>query len=123
VILVSCSKKQEPNYDTNFNDKIISFAINNQEDRYIELPGLYEKKTDYIPDDKDENLVLAEKLKIRGFKVINSKRENHPLGGQQIVTLTLKKEDCQCEVSKIYYSTSNISEYVRSERIKCVRLN
>lgn len=122
-VLASCTKKQEANFDTNFNDKLITFVINNQEDRYIDLPDLYEKKTDYIPEDKDENLVLAEKLKIRGFKVIKTNRENYPLNGRHIVTLTLKKDDCQCEVKKIYQSTSNISEYVRSERIKCIRVN
>lgn len=123
LMILACSKKQEPDYGNNFYDKIISFAINNEEDKYIELPDLYEKTTDYIPEDKDENLKLAEKLKIRGFKVVDFKRQNFQFEGQQIITLTLKKGNCQCEVSKIYYSTSKISEYRRTERIKCIRVN
>ena len=116
ILFLSCEEKQK---SFEFSDKLLDFVLENRDGRYIELPDLYDGKIREIPLDNEERLILAEKLKTRGFKVTDSRRGNYPLSGFQIVTLILINPVCECEVSKIYYSTTNISEYKVSERIKC----
>ena len=116
--LFSCSPK-EPKSDKEFTDKMIDFILESAADQSVEIDGLYDTTIDHIPEDAAEKLVLAEKLKAKGFKVIDAGRGNYPPIGARIVTLTLKKEQCQCEVSKIYYLTTFESTYIRKERISC----
>ena len=116
--LFSCSPK-EPKSDKEFTDKMIDFILESAADQSVEIDGLYDTTIDHIPEDAAEKLVLAEKLKAKGFKVIDAGRGNYPPIGARIVTLTLKKEQCECEVSKIYYLTTFESTYIRKERISC----
>jgi len=113
----SCEEKKQQSGE--FTDKVLDFVLENRDDRAIELADLYDKFVRQIPEDKDEKLILTEKLQSRGFKVIDQNIKNFPLGGKRIVTQTLSNSDCECEVSKIYQSTSNISEYIVTERILC----
>jgi hypothetical protein len=119
---VSCKTDKEPDFDNDFIDRAISLATKHPEGKYIELPDLYDTPVNYIPENNDENFLITEKLKIRGFKTTGITRNDYQLLGRRVITMTLLKDDCQCEVSKVYYMTSNISEYIRSERIKCETL-
>lgn len=120
--IISYSQTEKTNSNKDFNDKIVDFAIENCEEKFIELPDLYDTTTEKIANDKNEKLILAEKLKNRGFKEIYWGRGNHPLG-PRIIDLTLKKGDCECDVIKIYYSTVNESQYKMTEKIKCKKVN
>lgn len=121
--IISYSQTEKTNSKKDFNDKIIDFALDNCEDKFIELPDLYEKTTEKISNDKNEKLILAEKLKKRGFEVINWGRGNNPPLGPRIIALTLKKGDCECEIIKIYYSIADESQYKMTEKIKCKKLS
>ena len=119
--IISYSQTKKTNSEQDFNDKIVDFAIDNCEDKFIELPDLYEKTTGKIADDENEKLILVDKLKNRGFKVINWGRGNNPPLGPRIIALTLKNGNCDCEVIKIYYSTADESQYQMTEKIKCIK--
>ncbi len=119
LFLISCSEKQKTN--RNFTDQIIDVTIETSSGESIEFPQLYDSLTYKIADDNDEKVKLVEKLKAKGFKVTNSGRGNFPPLGPRIVCVTLKKSDCECEVAKIYYSTTNDSLYQMAERIKCTQ--
>lgn len=117
ILLFSCNNQNQPN---NFNEKIVDFAIENSNDTFIELPNLYDSLPKNIVDDETEKLILVQILKKKGFKVINWGRGNHPLG-PRIISLTLKKDRCECKVDKIYYSSNGSIDNV-SERIKCFKV-
>ena len=122
IILFSCNNKPQ-NQSKDFDEKIVDFAIKTSNGKYIELPNLYDSMSKNIENDKIEKLILVQILKKKGFKVIDWGRGNHPLG-PRIVTLTLKKDSCECEVNKIYYSHSgNDSVDNVSERIKCYKIS
>lgn len=108
---------------TDFNEKTLDFLINNKEDKYLEFPDIYDTTANSIPEDADERLVLVEKLKNKGFKIVDWGRGNHPPLGPRIVIYTLKNKDCECEVSKIYYYTTSKSTYTMTERIKCKNID
>lgn len=59
-------------------------------------------------------------LKKKGFKVINWGRGSYHPRGARIVSITLQKNDCICEVNKIYYSTASDTLFEVVERIRCV---
>jgi hypothetical protein len=119
LFLISCAGKQKSDSPEDFNDKLLDFVIENSNDEYVELPGLYHGTTETIAEDNDEKLILVERLKARGFKVTNWGRGNYPPLGPRIFSLTLVNGDCECEVDKIYYSSVIKSVYMMSERIKC----
>jgi len=115
AISLSCeSKKPE-----DFTDQIITLLLENPKGNTVELPDLYNEIVREIPNDQTEKLILAERLKMRGFTEKNRERGTLPLGGIRFVTIKLSKENCHCEVTKTYHSTAFVSEFVASERIKC----
>nr|WP_315144759.1 hypothetical protein [uncultured Flavobacterium sp.] len=118
LLFFSCNSKNDEQYK-DFNEKIVDFTIKNSDGKFIELPNLYDSLSKNIKDDKTEKLILVQILKKKGFEVINWERGNHPLGSR-IVSLTLKKDSCECEVDKIYYSDNDSVANV-SERIKCYK--
>lgn len=77
-----------------------------------------------LPNDKDEKLILVQILKKKGFEVKNWGRGNHPLG-PRIIAMTLKKDDYECAVNKIYYLTDTIQDsiFTRNEIIKCRKVS
>lgn len=83
----------------------------------VELIDLY-PVLDSISSDKDERLLLVDSLKSRGFKVTKSARGNW-MEGPRIVSFTMTSQQCECEVDKLYYSTSQVEKYRVTERIKC----
>ena len=89
ISLYSQNKKSFSSKD--FNDKIIDFAIENCENKFIELPDLYDCIVKKISDDKNEKFILAEKLKNRGFKETDWGLGNNPPFVPRIITVTLKK--------------------------------
>ncbi|MWB92821.1 hypothetical protein GON26_00430 [Flavobacterium sp. GA093] len=120
ILFFSCSEKPE-NQRIDFNEKIVDFAIKNSNNKFIELPDLYDlisKET--IAKDEDEKLILVQILKKKGFEVKDWGRGNHPLGSR-IIVLKLKKDSCECEVQKTYYSTADLPNeiYKITESIRC----
>jgi hypothetical protein len=88
---------------------------------YVQFTNLYDTLVHSIPEDKDEKLILVERLKKRGFKITNSGRGNFPPLGPRIVMVELTDGSCVCEVSKIYYSTTTDTLYQMAEGINCKR--
>jgi hypothetical protein len=104
-------------------ENIIEILIEKGQDTFVEFPELYENLSKGIPDDKDEKLILVEKLKNKGFKVIDWGRGNYPPLGPRIITVSLKNNNCDCYVIKIYYLTVIENEYIMTEKIKCKKAN
>lgn len=114
-----CGKPKKQQID--FNEKVVDFAIEISNDKFIELPNLYDSLSkEIVPKDEDENLILVQILKKKGFELKDWGRGNHPLG-PRIISLKLKKENCECEVQKIYYSTDDLPRevYKTTESIRC----
>jgi hypothetical protein len=124
VILTSCSPQHSLEKD--FIDQLLDLSTGTSSEEYlggeyIQLTNLYDTLAHNIPEDKDEKLVLVERLKKRGFEITNWGRGNFPPLGPRIVIVELKKENCICEVSKIYYSTIEETAYQIAEGINCKR--
>ncbi len=66
-VFVSCAEKDVSNPD--FKDKIIDLVIKESDGQPIEFPEIYDSLVSDIPEDKDEKLILVEKLKSKGFKI------------------------------------------------------
>ena len=116
----SCNEKAKNPYE-DFNEKVVEFAIENSNNKFIELPNLYDLLSkEIVAKDGDEKLILVQILKKKGFKVKDWERGNHPLG-PRIIVLKLKKDNCECEVLKTYYSTDDLPNeiYKTTESIRC----
>ncbi len=120
--LASCSNGSHANED--FIDKLLDLttATSSTEysgKEYVQLTNLYDSLAHTIPDDKDEKLILVERLKKRGFKVTNWGRGNFPPLGPRIVIIELTKDNCMCEVTKTYYATTSDTLWQMAEGINC----
>jgi hypothetical protein len=113
LTLCSCSKKQDQKLT------LLDVITENRDGTTVEFPYLYTELVNELPEDEDENLILVEKLKMKGFKVTNWSRGNNPPLGPRIVDVRLRNKNCECEVAKIYYYTISDSSFLRSERIRC----
>lgn len=116
LFVISCNEKKTQNDD--FYNRILDVVIENSNGKIVEFPEMYDSLVSKIAEDETEKLKLAEILKSRGFTIVNWGRGNHPLG-PRIVVINLKNKDCECEVAKVYYSTSVDSLYQISEKISC----
>jgi hypothetical protein len=112
-------KKRQDSVAKDFTDRILDQVIDSREKIPVEFPHIYDSLFTFIPGDKDEKLILAEKLKARGFKVVSTGRGNLPPLGPRIVLYTMSDDACECEVSKKYYSTIEKSTYTVIEGISC----
>jgi hypothetical protein len=126
--LISTSCSQPHSADKDFIDKLLDLTTETSSDEYsgaeyVQLTNLYDTLAHTIPEDKDEVLLLAERLKKRGFEVTNRGRGNFPPLGPRIVIVELKKGNCLCEVSKIYFATVDDNAYQMAEGISCKRTN
>jgi hypothetical protein len=126
LVLASCSSGN--NTDSDFIDKLLDLttSTSSQEylgEEYVQLTNLYDTLTHNIPEDNVEKLILAERLKLRGFEITNWGRGNFPPLGPRIVIVELKKENCVCEVTKIYYATVDDNAYQMAEGINCKKNN
>lgn len=120
IFFFSCSENPKKK-STEFNEKVVDFAIENSNDKFIELPNLYDSLSKKIAaKDEDEKIILVQILEKKGFEVKDWGRGNHPLG-PRIVALKLKKGNCECEVQKTYYSTDDLPGeiYKTTESIRC----
>ncbi|WP_136669263.1 hypothetical protein [Flavobacterium sp. H122] len=117
AFVASCTVKKSN--DKDFEDKLLDMIIASSEGKEIEFQSLYNLPVTEIASDNEEKLLLAEKLKAKGFEVTDWGRGNYDPLGPRIVSLNLKKGDCECEVSKIYYSTISASKYKMTEKINC----
>ncbi len=82
---------------------------------------LYDKLEPFI-DSKNENIIISEKLKLKGFAIKNIRQSNS--GESKIISLTLTKNQCNCYVEKKYqYDYSKPDEgdkiYKITERLHC----
>lgn len=100
-------------------ENILNYVTSTKDNVMIELPNLYDSLTDNISEDSTERLILVEALKNRAFRVINLGRGNYPPLGARIVSITMKKGDCFCQIDKIYYKTNSDSLFQMTERIRC----
>jgi len=120
IFFFSCSEKPKKQ-STEFNEKVVDFAIENSNDKFIELPNLYDSLSkEIVAKDENEKLILVQILKKKGFEVKDWGRGNHPLGAR-IITTKLRKGNCECEVLKTYYSTDDLPKeiYRTTESIRC----
>jgi hypothetical protein len=119
ILLISCSEKTKKK-PLDFNEKVVEFAIENSNDQFIEVEVLYNTPSNKVLEDDHEEVILVQILKKKGFEITNWGRGNHPLG-PRVVVLNLKKNSCECEVQKTYYSTDDLPNeiYKTTEKIKC----
>lgn len=99
-------------------ENTLDFVTEHKDNSVIELSSIYDSLTSTIADDSAEYLILADSLKKRGFKVIDWSRGNHPRG-PRFVNLVLQKDNCFCEVTKLYYSSFSDDWYEMSEKVSC----
>jgi len=119
ILLFSCTQnpKEIRINNVDFIDKTLDFVVKNKDNRQLELPSIYNNLSVGIPEKSE--FILEKKLKKRGFKVIQTGRGNNPPKSPRIVTKIFQKENCFCEVSKIYYYTTLENNYEMTETIKC----
>ena len=115
MFFTACEEKKQLG---DFTDRILDFAIENAEDKFIELPDLY-PKTIEMPSENREAFLLAEKLKNKGFKVKKQTAGSYSVSGIKVVTIVLNKSFCDCEVSKTYYPTPFEGQYKVTEKVRC----
>ncbi len=126
LCLIACKKPQinstqsiEAKSITTIEERIVDILIASRDGKTIEFPDLYEGVVNSISNDSEESLKLVSLLKSRGFEITNWGRGNYPPRGPRIVMRQLRKDNCECEVNKIYYSTISKGIYEIAERIKC----
>lgn len=124
LLLVGCGSQHQRSED--FIESILDLTTTTSSTKYepgeyVQFTNLYDTLAHSIPEDKDEKLILVERLKKRGFKITNSGRGNFPPLGPRIVIVELTDGSCVCEVSKIYYSTTTDTLYQMAEGINCKR--
>jgi hypothetical protein len=122
ILAISCQKEVKESLagSKDFYGIIIDMAIEQKSNIPIELPEIYDSLATKLPNDGDETIILAQKLKQRGFKVIDWGRGNYPPKGPRIINLILQKENCVCEVRKMYHYSIIDTLYEMSESIKCM---
>lgn len=109
----------EENPDHDSSDDLLELIILSADGNEIEFPDLYKDFVSVIPEDKDEKSILSEKLKAKGFKITNWGRGNFPPHGPRIINIIFKRDSCECEVSKMYYSTTVDTLYEVKESVRC----
>jgi hypothetical protein len=124
ISLSCCSSEDKTKH--HFVDKLLDLVTQTSSkeyagEEYIQLTNLYDTLAHTLPEDQDEKSILAERLKKKGFKITNWGRGNFPPLGPRIVIIELQKENCTCEVSKIYYATTTDTLYQMAEGINCKR--
>lgn len=125
LLAMNCfSQSKKTNVAKDFTDKTVDFVIENSDDKFIELPDLYNQIRTEIGTDDKEKLILAEKLKQRGFTQTDWRGgNNNGFPSPRIIQVSLKKADCECQIEKVYYITINEGEYTMTERIKCKKIS
>ena len=103
---------------TDFTERILDVVTDARNGTTVEFPDLHDKAFE-IPDPANENLILAQKLKTRGFVVTDSATGIQGLTGTRSITQRLSKDGCDCEVTKTYWRTEYVSQYRVTENIKC----
>lgn len=117
IFLVSC-KQEKITRIKNFEENIVDFVIEQKNNREIELKDLYDSLTRKIPDERNEKSIIVQILKRKGFKITNWGRGNFA-NGPRVIIYNLENKNCECEVSKYYYSTTDSITYLRTETISC----
>ena len=116
ILLYCCVQKTA---SADFDQRVLDLLIETRNGRWLELPDLYDKTVIGIAEENAENLILVEKLKQRGYRTSETKRDINGLSGERLITVSMTDGKCPCEVVKIYRPTSFVSQYAVSEKIKC----
>ncbi len=117
AIFFSCNQNHSSNSSL-FEERIVNEAIELRNGRIIELRDIYPALTDSIPEASNDTAILAAILKKKGFKTVNSGWGNF-LHGPGMITFSLKKDDCECEVGKYYYRQTEAGLFLVTESIYC----
>lgn len=120
LAIVSCGNDKE--MDIDFTDQVIDLAIESSRGKTIQFPELYDTLTSVIAKDDFEKAILVNKLKKRGFEVVKWGMGNHPPLSPRIINYELRRNDCKCEVTKIYQITIEDSRYQMVESLRCWNL-
>lgn len=120
LAIVSCGKDKEMHID--FTDQVIDLAIESSKGKTIQFPELYDTLASVIAKDDFEKVILVDKLKKRGFEVNKWGRGNHPPLSKRILNYELRRNDCKCEVTKLYQITMEDSRYQMIESLRCWNL-
>lgn len=97
--------------------KVIDLLIQEKSGETVEFPFLYKNLSEGIPE--KSTLKTATYLESLGFEQIQGGRGNYPPRSPRIISKTYRKDDCECEASLIYYSTTTDNFYEKAERVKC----
>jgi len=119
LAITACKKEIPPQYGQDFTDKVIDLVIAAENGQRVSFPDLYPMKATRIPTAEDDRLILADRLALRGFKVTVKHIEDAPLSGRHTLVVEMVRDNCSCEVSKMYASTENVSQYLQTETIAC----
>ncbi len=105
------------------NYKTFDFTENNLcQNGLLEFIDIYDSIVP-LPENQNEKIVIAEKLKTKGF-TLTSIRQGDWAVGPRIVSMTLSNNNCNCFVDKVYYydfskPSGTENEYKVTERIHC----
>jgi hypothetical protein len=121
MIILSCNDRTKKVLESSDDpaENIVNYVTSTRNNLMIELPNLYDSLTNHIAEDSTERLMLVEALKKKDFKIINWGRGNYPPLGPRIVSIVMKKDNCFCQIDKIYYKTIADSLFQMTERIRC----
>ena len=118
ALLISASCKTDPGAGSTV-ESSIDMVLEHQDNTRVQFPDLYDSLATEIAEDGRETLILTRSLQKRGFTIADRGRGNLPPLGPRIVSVTLKKGDCFCEVNKMYYATTSEGVYLLTESIRC----
>lgn len=103
----------------NFLTEIVDLSVKSSSGEEVLILNLYDSLVTDIPDDSDENFYLVEELERKGFIVTGWGRGNFPQVGPRRIDVQLRRQNCKCVVSKIYFNTHADSLYQVVEGISC----
>jgi hypothetical protein len=120
VFAFSCqddSGQSAPEKQNLFPENVVDLAIKTKDKNVIELPMMYDSLVTVLP--QDENTKLGQILVNKGFQEIEARQGNWGNRGPRFVHRSYRKDDCICNVSKMYYTTTNDKLYEIHESINC----
>jgi hypothetical protein len=120
VTISSCqddSGQSTPENQAMFPENIVDLAIKTKDKNVIELPMMYDSLIRVLPE--GETTKLGEILVKKGFTQIEAKQGNWGNRGPRFVHRSFRKDDCICNVSKMYYTTTNDKLFEIHESIHC----
>ncbi len=103
------------------NQQIIDLIIQAKNNEFVEFSDMYETTTRAIKSDEEEEILIVQFLKHKGFKVESWSRGNFPYG-PRIILIEMVKADCRCDVAKLYYAYDSDGTTEVKEKIRCYQI-